>query len=111
MAASNCPACNAVVDSSDRWCRHCGMQFIASENLIIPRQPSSLHRVPPDKSSLAAGCLGFFLGPVGLWYKGHWAAGFAWLVMTILLSIGTGGLAAPVCWLGMAIHAAVADTK
>jgi hypothetical protein len=161
MAASNCPVCNAAVDSSDRRCRWCGIDFAVPESAVVPPPPPpgfrgtqqdqaayqessasiftpvvtvnrSLHRcqacgrqvsihasacpqcghhVAPDKSALAAGCLGLLLGPVGLWYKGQWAAGFAWLAMTVLLSLGTAGLAAPFCWIGMAIHAAVADTR
>jgi hypothetical protein len=35
--------------------------------------------------------VGLLLGPVGLWYKGQWAAGFAWLVMAILFGIMSGG--------------------
>ena len=65
----------------------------------------------PQKSAATAGCLGLLLGPVGLWYKRQWAAGFAWLAMTLLLGLGSGGLLAPFCWIGMAIHAFVADTK
>jgi hypothetical protein len=56
-----------------------------------------------------------FLGPVGLWYKGQWAAGFAWLAMALVFGFGlgliTGGLGccfAPVFWIGMAIHAGMA---
>jgi hypothetical protein len=30
-------------------------------------------------SNLVAALLAATLGPVGLWYKGHWGAGFAWL--------------------------------
>lgn len=64
-----------------------------------------------EKSDLAAGCLGILLGPVGLWYKGHWAAGFAWLAMGIIFGILTSGIAAPVFWVGMAIHAATAKPR
>ena len=48
-----------------------------------------------EKSNAVAGCLGLLLGPVGLWYKGQWAAGFAWLVMAVILGIASGGLLAP----------------
>jgi hypothetical protein len=68
----------------------------------------------PEKSNFLAGCLGFVLGPVGLWYKGQWAAGFAWLAMIILITLATGGLAiflAPLFWVGMSVHAAVAESK
>ncbi len=63
------------------------------------------------KSNAMAGCLGLFLGPVGLWYKGHWGAGFAWLVMAIIVSVATGGIAAPFFWIGMCIHAIVAEPE
>ena len=33
--------------------------------------------------NVIAGVLGFFLGPVGLWYKGRWAAGFAWIFIGV----------------------------
>ena len=68
-------------------------------------EPSHSH------SDALAGCLGLFLGPVGLWYKGQWLAGFAWLAMAILVVAGSGGLGivfAPVFWFGMCIHAIVA---
>lgn len=48
-------------------------------------------RSAPLQSNGTAGCLGFFLGPIGLWYKGHWAAGFAWIAMTVILMLATGG--------------------
>lgn len=89
-----CPFCKEPVDSSALKCKHCGSNLAAA-----------------NKSNLAAGCLGLLLGPVGLWYKGHWAAGFAWLAMAVLLGIASGGWLAPVFWVGMAIHAAVAKPK
>jgi hypothetical protein len=91
---SECPYCGAKVSSEVEKCKHCG-EFIA----------------PSHHSDLLAGFLGLFLGPVGLWYKGNWAAGFAWLTMGILLSIPTGGLAAPFFWIGMMIHAVAAKPK
>jgi uncharacterized protein DUF4339 len=64
-----------------------------------------------NQSNAVAGCLGFFFGPVGLWYKGHWAAGFAWLAMIVIVALATGEVGivfAPVFWIGMIIHAIVA---
>jgi hypothetical protein len=65
---------------------------------------------PPaaSHSNALAFFLGLFLGPVGLWYKGRWALGFLWLVACAILIPATGLLAAPVLWLGMALHAASA---
>jgi hypothetical protein len=60
-------------------------------------------------NNIIAGILGLFLGPVGLWYKGKWAAGFAWLAMGFLTALtGVGLVLMPFFWIGMAIHAFVA---
>lgn len=65
-----------------------------------------------SKSDVAAFFLGFFLGPVGLWYKEHWVAGFAWLAMAVVAGLsGIGLILVPVFWFGMAIHAAAAKSK
>lgn len=56
-------------------------------------------------SSTLAFILGVLLGPVGLFYAGNYAAGFAWLVMTIIFVFTVPPLVL-VCWIGMAIHAA-----
>ncbi|MDZ4658981.1 MAG: hypothetical protein SH868_15500 [Bythopirellula sp.] len=90
-----CPYCSEEILSTAQKCKHCG-EFL----------------VPTGHSDFAAGCLGLLLGPVGLWYKGHWAAGFAWIAMFFLTMFGTGGfgiLLAPVFWIGMAIHAATVN--
>lgn len=111
---SACPICNGVVDSLAARCHHCGVEFVRQrqETTTSPQVIHHyIHHGGTDRSSLAAGCLALALGPVGLWYKGQWAAGFAWLVMTVLLSAATGLIAAPFCWLGMAVHAIMADTK
>jgi hypothetical protein len=89
-----CPYCKEEILAGAEKCKHCG-EFLAI----------------PEKSNALAGCLGLFLGPVGLWYKGHWAAGFAWLAMAVLSGLATSGLAAPLFWIGMAIHAAVIKPK
>jgi hypothetical protein len=64
-----------------------------------------------NRSNAVAGFLGFFFGPVGLWYKGHWAAGFAWLAVIVIVALAKGGVGivfAPIFWIGMIIHAIVA---
>jgi len=77
---------------------------------IMAGQPiSTVYR--PTKSNALAFLFGLLLGPVGLWYKGHWAAGFAWLVMGMIVSAATLLLAAPLFWIGMALHAAVAEPR
>ncbi len=89
-----CPFCKELILAGAIKCKHCGSDLEV-----------------PQKSDAAAGCLGLLLGPVGLWYKGHWAAGFAWLAMALLIGILTGGWLAPVFWIGMAAHAACAKPK
>jgi hypothetical protein len=89
-----CPFCKEAVQPDAKKCKHCGSSIAAAA-----------------KSNVTAGCLGLVLGPVGLWYKGQWAAGFAWLVLAVLLGLATGGVAAIFMWLGMAIHAAAAEPK
>lgn len=89
-----CPYCESPITTTATKCRHCG------EFLKVP-----------DKSNAIAGTLGCLFGPVGLWYKGHWAAGFAWLVMGFVLCIALTPIVAPLLWIGMTVHAAVATPK
>lgn len=92
-----CPYCHGELNPGVQKCRHCG-EFL----------------VGTGHSDALAGCLGFMLGPVGLWYKGHFAAGFAWLAFSFLFFMGTGGLGlllAPVFWIAMGIHAASVKGK
>ena len=89
------------------FCTHCGEPIRAGAS----RCPHCGGVFPPARSNLLAGCLGLLLGPVGLWYKGHWAAGFAWLLIGIILSIASGGLVLPILWIGMALHAAAAEPR
>lgn len=93
MSLTVCPDCGQQVSSEAKSCPGCGFE------------------IPASKSNLMAGCLGFLLGPAGLWYKGHWAAGFAWLVVAVIASVATSGIAAPFFWIGMGIHAVAAKPK
>jgi hypothetical protein len=64
-----------------------------------------------NQSDAVAGFLGLFFGPVGLWYKGHWAGGFAWLAMIVIVALATGGVGivfVPIFWIGMIVHAIIA---
>lgn len=97
----------------------CGQEFpfVDSVNLSSgvnrgsDEVPSGSPDRSPGKSDSTAGCLGLLLGPVGLWYKGQWAAGFAWLAMAIVLGAASGGILAPFFWVGMAIHAYNAESQ
>lgn len=89
-----CPYCRGEVHYGVQKCRHCGEFLVRTDH----------------SDALAAG-LGCLLGPVGLWYKGHFIAGFAWIAAWFLLVFATAGfglLLAPFFWLGMAIHAGLA---
>ena len=93
----SCPFCGGAVVERVQKCRHCG-EFLTA----------------PSQSNGTAGCLGLFFGPVGLWYKGQWAAGFAWIAATIVIVVGTGGVGivlAPLLWIGMAIHSYQAKAR
>lgn len=88
-----CPACAKSVSATAHACPGCGHQLMVA------------------KSDALAGCLGLALGPVGLWYKGHWGAGIAWLVVGTIVCLGTGLLAAPFVWLGCGLHAMMAKGR
>jgi hypothetical protein len=68
------------------------------------RQKAGKPAVQHSKNATAA-LLAILLGPVGLFYKGKFGAGIAWLVMTILFMFVAGPLVAPLFWLGMIVHA------
>ena len=93
MSLTNCKDCGEKISENARACPNCG------------------YETPVKKSNFLAGCLGLLLGPVGLWYKGHWAAGFAWLIIGTIISVATSGVAAPFLWIGMGVHAAMVQPK
>jgi hypothetical protein len=96
-----CPYCREEIRIDAIKCRYCH---------------SSLQSSPADAkaSDVVAFFLAVFFGVVGLWYKGHWGAGFAWIVGAILFFIMTGGvglIAIPFFWIAIIIHAAAADDR
>ena len=97
-------------DQAREWAQLTPAQRAQLDRLLAG-QSISAPRPMPTKSNGLAFLLGLLLGPVGLWYKGNWAAGFAWLVMGLIMIPLTRFLAAPLFWLGMAIHAAGATAK
>jgi hypothetical protein len=92
------------------WDRLSGDQRRFFADVMAGKTPTITSIDRPQKSNLIAFLLGLLLGPVGLWYKGQWAAGFAWLVIAAIALSMTVFLA-PLFWLGMAFHAAVASPK
>lgn len=106
----DCRGCGRYIQiDPDDVCPHCRTEYPLSA--LLQKEGSSSSGDRGEKSDTAAGCLGLFLGPVGLWYKGKWAAGFAWLAMAVVIGGATGGIAAPFFWIGMAIHAYAADAQ
>ena len=85
-----CPFCKEEVRVHAMKCKHC-------QSMLVEQ-----------KSDTVAMLLALVLGPVGLWYKGQWAAGFAWIagVFIVVFAFGVFSLfVAPMMWLFMAAHA------
>ncbi len=96
-AAAACPYCGGDVPLRAQKCRHCGEWLVSTNH-----------------SDGLAGCLSFFIPPLGLWYKRNWAAGFAWIAIAFLIGIAffpLGFLLLPVFWIGIIIHAVVAKGR
>jgi len=118
MTILKCSECGHPVSTNADACPGCGAPPSGTPHHVAPQSGMPYGGSPPrrdigvaDKSNGLAFFLGIFLGPVGLWYKGNWAAGFAWLVMTFVIGLASSGILAPFMWIGMAIHAAAAESK
>lgn len=121
MALTECWECGDSVSTSAEVCPHCGAPDPAPDMRQEGGEEESAGRSTrvsgrssrgqSEKSDGLAAVLGLALGPVGLWYKRQWAAGFAWLAGAVILGAASGGLLAPVLWVGMAVHAYSADAK
>lgn len=97
-----CPECGNDLSTEATSCPHCGR----------PLRPVAAASPPPGKSDLLAGLLAVLLGPVGLWYKGRWAEGIAWLAGGLLLFLATGAgigsIGSILLWIGLVIRTFVA---
>ena len=92
-----CPFCRVEIPSNAPMCQYCGKSFNGGQ-----------------RSNVVAGILGIFLGPVGLWYKGHVDAGIIWLAMIFFIcaiSDGLGLILVPFLWIAMAMHAILVPAK
>lgn len=104
-----CKRCSRQIEiAPGDSCPHCRQRLPLTERSKARHSGS---RAPSEKSDGLAAVLGLLLGPVGLWYKRNWAAGFAWLAGAVVLGVVSGGVLAPILWIGMAIHAYSADVK
>lgn len=103
----NCPQCDLHLPFAERPLT--GAASLSNGGESGNRSAGSSKTSNKQKSDGLAGLLGFLLGPVGLWYKRQWAAGFAWLAGAFIAGAMSGGFLAPVAWIGMAIHAYNAD--
>ena len=77
-----CPVCGSATNPQAVICLKCGSSLTA-ENAVIPGQ----------KSKLAAGLLGVFLGSLGIhrFYLGYVGIGIVQIIVTII-TFGIGGL-------------------
>ncbi|MCA9124589.1 MAG: hypothetical protein H6822_19575 [Planctomycetaceae bacterium] len=94
-----CPYCRGEIRRDAQKWRHCS-EWVSDSG----------------HSDMLAFFLGLVLGPVGLWYKGRFAEGFAWLAASTFYgwqaSLTPGlWIGIPGFWIGMAIHAVTAKGK
>jgi len=109
---SSCPECKQPVAVGVSTCPGCGAWVAGA----IKRRGRLLQRrlvrvTGRERSDYMAGLLGLLLGPVGLWYKRNWVAGFAWLALGLTAGMASTWWLAPIFWFGMAGHAFVAKLR
>lgn len=87
MEELKCPQCGATLEPGAKECKYCGEKIVSSS-------PS----VAGEKSKLAAGLLGIFLGGLGIhkFYLGYKKEGIIMLVVclvgSLLLGLGAIGM-------------------
>ena len=107
MESSQSPTA-AAAEPRCSWCA----QPLERNATVCPQ--CSRRMVNAPKSDVLAGVFGLLFGPVGLWYKRRYAAGFAWLGGTVAAAMVLGPLmqtVAPFLWIGQAVHAVRAKPR
>jgi len=68
------------------------------QDMATPSPMQGYVKVQPKKPGLAA-LLGILIVGAGHMYLGKWAKGIALLIVGIIISVVTGGIAAPFIWI------------
>ncbi len=96
MALQKCPDCGSELSEKFPLCTSCGYDS---------RPKLS------EKSDIIAVALCFLFGPIGLWYKGHWLAGFVWLIAAVIAGVTFGVFSTPFIFVGILIHTVIVKPK
>jgi len=93
-----CPFCRETIPTAAKLCSHCGSRVAMAA-----------------RSSVGHGILAmlasFLFLPLGFWYKGQYAVGFAWLVVSIVFFAVGGWMLGTVAYVIGVIHAAAISPK
>ena len=86
--AAVCKNCGCYREKTGRFCQNCGLETLPG-TVVCPRCGAKLCNPPAgysQKSKLAAGLLGIFLGSLGVhnFYLGYTGKGLAQLCITVL---------------------------
>ena len=88
-----CPNCGAEVQEGATFCEKCGASMTVQQQTVQqPQQPAAGGE---QKSKMAAGLLGIFLGSLGIhnFYLGYTTKAIVQLLVTLLGGVVTCGLA------------------